>query len=284
MNRLALILLLLIPALVQAQIAGAVQIGNSITKDELTNALRIVDAAKPSVFQWNKGDFEIIQKGPKAKGELTWEVSDDTIVAVKEVPAKTLLWVDAIRAGSKEAKLWEFAEQVDSYYFFRAVKEGTTQILIFANGDKKPVCIARMTITVGKPAPKPDDPPVIIPDDPLTQKLRVAANADYVAGKSDKKILLPLAGIYEGAAAGDFPATVVTCGDLDNLLYQARKNAGLPEADVIYPTLRKAIQQEIYARLGIDTNSSNVKLTEDTKRLAKLTFGKIAASLEALTK
>ena len=81
-----------------------------------------------------------------------------------------------------------------------------------------------------------------------------------------------------------FPASVVTVGDLDNLLYQARLAAKLPEPEAAYPTLRKAIQQEIYAKLGIDLNSGSKVLTEDTKRLVKVAFGQIADSLEVLSK
>lgn len=282
MTRFALLLLLLMPLVARGQDVSPVR--KKPTAEAVKTAKEIVDASKAAPITMPYGgyalvpmeipadayivpgsndclDQEIIPKGKAYKG---WLVSKDspTVWEYKTIPADDKY--DRIRVSG--------------------IANGTATIIWHAIVDGKSVVIDAKVFVVGKPQPKPDDPPVIIPDDPLTQKLRVAANADYLAGKSDKKILLPLAGIYEGAASGVFPASVVTVGDLDNLLYQARLAAKLPEPEAAYPTLRKAIQQEIYAKLGIDLNSGSKVLTEDTKRLVKVAFGQIADSLEVLSK
>ena len=71
---------------------------------------------------------------------------------------------------------------------------------------------------------------------------------------------------------------------LDDLLLQARVNAGIADPDAVYPTMRRAIQQEIYTRLGINAGSGEVKLTDASKKIARESFAKVAASLEVLAK
>lgn len=259
-----------------AQISGAVVVGNGVTKDQLDQAKSIVRAAEANKFQWNVGDFEIFQKGEKAKGELLWEVSDPTIVEVKEVPANTRLMVDnGVRAGDTAPKDHDFPPQKDSFWKFKAIKEGTTSILILSVSEdgKRVVVVAKMTVTVGKRKPPP--PP---PDSPLVKKFRSALATDVAAGKADKNWIDDLAGIFESASK-TIPDSVTTIGQLDELLLAARKAAGIPEPEVQLLNLRRAVQQEIYSRLGVDTNSSAVKLTADTRRLAMVAFADISAAL-----
>lgn len=161
MLRFTLLLLLIVPSIAVGQIPGAVQIGQSFTKSEIDKAKTVIDSIKPSIFSWEVGQFEVFQKGEKAQGELYWDVSDETIVTVTEIPANTLFWYKGIRADSKLSKRWEFPPQASSYWVFEGVREGTTKITVlgFDPTTKKIVQVAKMTITVGNPQPDPGPSP-----------------------------------------------------------------------------------------------------------------------------
>jgi hypothetical protein len=184
MKRIGLITLalLLAPTLASAQIPGAVVMGDvQPTPEQVEQAQNILAAAKPKPLTWNVGEFELVVKGNTAKGDLTWDSSDESVVGLREIPAGTLLVIeDAIRAGDKVRQDYEFKPQKESYFRARALKPGHTFIRVWANGDagKKPYVIAKLDVTVGTPGPPPLPPPP--PDaDPL---LKLAAT-DMAAGK-----------------------------------------------------------------------------------------------------
>jgi len=286
MTRFALLLLLLLPLVARGQ--DVISVSKMPSPDQVASAKDVIDKSKTEPVYLKANGYALANIDfPRKLKCYPVQGSDDCL---KFLPLPKGTTYEGLLVNNVTGELtWTRIEpdKDKDRTLVIGIKQGAATILWIANGatlDEEPVIVKAYHFVVGKPAPKPDDPPVIIPDDPLTQKLRVAANADYLAGKADKKILLPLAGIYEGAAGGVFPASVVTVGDLDNLLYQARLAAKLPEPDVVYPTMRKTIQQEIYAKLGIDLNSGSEVLTEDTKRLAKAAFGQIAVALENLAK
>lgn len=284
MNRFALLLLLFLPAGVYAQIPGAIQIGEVVSQADVDRARQIIEASKPLVFNWNVGEFQIFQKGSKAKGDLTWDWDNEGIITIKEIPANVPLMAYGVRAGTGGTAQWHnFPAQKDSYLLFMAVKEGTAKVTITAVSDdgKKSIIVAKMQITVGKPTPKPDDPPDNPPiEDDLTKGMRVAFAKDKAANIADPKFLLALSGIYEAASKDDL-ANIKTAGDLDTLLNSARQAAGIPDPDKMLTETRQYIKRQLQANLGKDQAQP---LSVDAKRLAKVLMGKISDALEKLAK
>jgi len=278
------LMLLMLAGGVNGQIVGAVLFGENITKEQEASAKAIIRQLEANNFQWNVGDFQIFQKGASAKGELTWDISDETILEIKDIPPDTRLMIDnAIRAGETTAKDHDFPAQKTSYWKFKGTKAGTTNVSIYGVSEDKlrVVRIAKMKITVG---PKiPDIPPPPPPDDPLVKSFRNAIAVDVAANKADKKHLLALSGIYD-AASKDSLDSLATMNDLDARLVAARTSAGIPDPDVMYPNLRKAVQAELYSQLGVNVNSGTVELKADTRRLAKAVMAKIATSLMEVAK
>lgn len=276
-NRL-LLLLFLLPSLAQAQ---SITYGDAIPAQAVDAAQKTIDAAKPKMLALNPGEFEIIEPAKGVAASLLWLSTDPSTMQRLEIPAGQAFSIYGIRRGDKVAKHHVFQARAFAWSVVIGATQGHNVLTLVKSGDKPelaPVVVDTIDVTVGKPKPVVPDVPV---DDALTQALRVAANADYKAGKSDKKILLPLAGIYE-AAANDTLATVTTVGALDDRLYQARLAAGIPEPEVAYPTMRKAIQTEIYSKVGVDNNSASKPLTDAMKKSANAVFSRVAASLEAI--
>lgn len=164
MRLLSLLLLLALSGVCQGQITGAVVVGDTVTKEQEASAKALLDRLKGNNFQWDVGNFQIFQKGAKAKGDLTWDVSDESVIEVKEIAPSTRLMVDnAVRAGESSPKDHDFPAQAESYWKFKAIRAGSTSISIWGVSEdgKKVVRVAKMQITVGKPQPpKPDDPPI----------------------------------------------------------------------------------------------------------------------------
>jgi hypothetical protein len=293
MIRLLCVLLLLTPTLASAQIAGAVQIGNVLSKEELDKAKaeldkakQIVDSNKDTPLNWNKGEFQLVERGTKAAGPLFPVAADESILGIKEIAPDTRLIVDGVRVGDTVAKEHDFPAQKQVYWRFKTLKEGSTTVWIFANGEagKPPVVIDKMRIVVGKPAPDvPPDDPVVPVDDELTKGMRTAFAKDKVAGIGDTKWLLPMAGIFE-AASKDSLDTVKTAGDLDNLLYAARVAAGVPDPDKTLSETRQFIKRQLQANLTGGVDAPATVLDAAKKTTAKTLMGKIADSLEKIAK
>lgn len=271
----ALFAFFLISLPVVGQIPGAVMVGPSHSKEEVAKAQQIVSDSQPANYQWNVGDFQIFQKGEKAKGALLWQVSDESIVTIKDIPPNTLLLVDGVRAGETVAKDHEFPPQKDSYWRFKAVKQGQTTIWIFANGENggPPVVIAKMSVTVGKP--KPPIPPT--PDlTDFEKKLKTTGEADIKAGKGSKEHALLLASVYR-SAANALPATS-TVGELYKQLQTAFSAAGVPPVAQSLPTMRKAIAEELDKRLPTEADK---QLTLEDRNRISAAFTAMADALEA---
>lgn len=170
----ALAFLFFLPALALAQprpVDSPIVMGGARpTPEQVKAAQAILEAVKPQVFTWNVGEFQLIVKGVTAKGELTWDVSNEDVVGLKEIPAGAVLFVEnAIRAGDKQRQDYEFEAQKDSYFRAKALKPGKTLIRVWANGDggTKPKVIAKLDVTVTDPAPPtPPVPPGPTPPGP----------------------------------------------------------------------------------------------------------------------
>lgn len=257
------------------------------TADAVKTAKEIVDASRAAPITMPYGGYALVPMEIAADAYIVPGSNDclDMEIIPKGVARKFFAVL------KDNPGVWKFVTIPADDKFDRirvsGIENGTATIIWHTVVDGKSVVVDAKVFNVGKQiVPKPDDPPIVPIDDALTQKLRIAANADYTAGKSDKKILLPLAEIFSAAGGSEpFPPAVITVADLDNLLYQARLFAKLPPPETAYPTLRNtAIREVIYAALGVDANSGAVKLTDAMKVKAKEIFGKIAASLEILSK
>lgn len=242
-----------------AQIPGAIQVGNSFTKDEVDRARSLLDAVKPSVFQWNVGNYEIFQKGSKAQGELTWEISDETIVEIREIPANTLYEIEAVRAGSTATTFSSFAPQKDSYWRFRAIAPGTTSISIWGTDGKKAIRIAKMQITVQGSNPKP-------PVDP-TDVLVMAARKDIANGNGklsqvDDFAFLCATFAKQLTDGKEFK----NVGDFTNYIQNAGE-AMLGDKAKVLPLLRRAVGDEINSKLTRDPAADVSKQYRETASL-----------------
>lgn len=188
-------------------------------------------------------------------------------------------------AKGEVAHKWTVIEPILTHdrLLVAGVSNGVATIIWHGIVNGKSSIVAAFQFVVGKQPPKPDDIVPVPVDDPLVKAFRNAMALDVAANKADKKHLLALAGIYERASE-DALTSVRTMNALDELLVSARKAAQIPDPDVVYPALRKAVQQEVYALLGVGPNDGATVLTDDTKRLAKLAFGKIATAIEEVAK
>lgn len=286
MKRFALLLSLLMAAVAYGQ--EQLSLSKMPSKEQLQSAKEVIKSAETSPTKLSIGGYATVDI--KLEGKLTPYIvpgSDDCIKTVTVIKATGYEgWL--VTKGENEFR-WTKIDPVATHdrIMVTGVKQGVATLIWIAVQNNEAVVVAAFRFEIGpvKPAPViiPPDEPVIPVEDELTKRLRAAAQLDAAAGKADKKHLLPLAGIYL-AASNDPLAQVSTMDALDTLLFEARKRAGIPDPAIVFPNLRKAVQQEIYARLGIGPNDGKQPLTDDTKRLAKLAFGKIATTLEILAK
>lgn len=286
MKRLTLLLTLLFATVAHGQ--DQLSVTKSASPEQLQSAKALVKSAETSPTKLDIGGYALVVI--EIDTELTpyiVEGSDDCIKSIK-IP-KGAAYEGWLRAKGEPSFKWTRIEPnaTRDRELVSGTTNGTSTILWMAVVNNKAQVIKAFRFEIGPQKPKPIDPPpdepVIPVEDELTKKLRAAAQLDVTAGKADKRHLLPLAGIYQ-AASNDTLAQVATMDALDTLLFEARKRAGIPDPEIVYMNLRKAIQQEIYARLGIGPNDGKLPLTDDTKRLARLAFGKIAQVLEVLAK
>jgi hypothetical protein len=138
---------------------GAIVLGGAKpTPAAVEQAKAVLAAAEDRELVWSVGEFDLIVRGPQAAGVVTFDSTDDTILALEEIPAGVILWMNDVRAGQKERVLHKFSAQKESYWVARAVKEGRCTIKVWGNGEggNPPRIIARLDVRVGKP--KPPDP------------------------------------------------------------------------------------------------------------------------------
>lgn len=263
---------------------AGISVGGSYTTVELDKAKRIIAESQPKLLKLEVGEFEVIEPAASVTSPLLWIVQDDSICQRIDIKPNQPFGVWMKRRGEATPRYHSFDAKPVGWILLIGVKQGQSITHIVKNGatDKEaPSVIDKLDVTVGEVVPpKPIDPPV---DDPLVKTFRNAASKDATLGKADKKWLLPLAGIYEAASEDDLEG-LSKISDLDSRLLAARKNVGIPEPDAQFPNLRDAIKQEIYRALNVSDADGGVTLTPDTKRLAKVCFGKISKALEVLAK
>lgn len=275
MKRLTIIWLLLLPALVQAQIT----IGDAVLPSEVEQARTTLERAAAKTLNLAVGEFEVIEPAKGITSPLLWITSSENCVQRIEVQANQPLGLWLKRRGEPATKLHQFPAKPFSWVILIGTKPGTSTIHIIRNGTSgtAPVVIDKLDVTVGGSVPPPPTPV----EDDLTQALRAAWQRDQANSKADRKWVLALAGIYE-AAGRDTLETVKTVGELDQLLNTARQAAGIPEPDQALPTLRQRIRQELLTRLNIPENGASQPLALETKKQARLLLTQIAQALEAI--
>lgn len=278
----AVLLVILLPSLGWGQ---AVVVGEFPPPEKIKEAKYTLATAEPKVLALNVGEFEIIEPAKSLAGiPLYWHISDANIMQRIDVAANqtTGLWMK--RRGEPEAKLHLFPARPVAWVILVGAKQGASSIAIIRNGltsSEPPLVVDTVAVTVG--TPKPIDPPLPPPDDPLVKAFRTAMAQDIAAGKGDKKWLLPLAGVYE-AASNDSLDSLATMNDLDARLNSARIAAGIPDPDKQFLNLRRVIQSELYSQLGVSKDSGSIPFKVDTRRLAKAAMAKISASIEEIAK
>jgi len=278
----SLLLLLLLPGFLQAQ--HTLVLSKKPNAEQVATAEATIKSAQQSPTQLAFGGYAIVDI--KLEGKLRSYVvpgSDDCIKTIPILKGQSYSgWL--VPAGKTQFE-WVTIEpnkDIDRLLVVGTANGSATVIWhAVVNGESE--IVAAFKFDVGKPRPvppKPDDP--VVPDDPLVKSFKEALNKDVLAGKGDKKWILPLAGIYE-AASNDSLESMATMGDLDNVLFSARQKAGIPDPEVQLLNLRKAMQAELYQQLGVNKDSASVPFKPDTRRLAKATLLKIANALEAIT-
>jgi len=261
-----------------------ISVGGNYTTVEIEKAKEVLAASQPKTLKLEVGEFEVIEPAANVTSPLLWIVQDDSICQRIDIKPNQPFGVWMKRRGDAVAKYHAFDAKPVGWILLIGVKQGQSITHIVKNGateKEAPSVIDKLDVTVGEAIPpKPPEPPV---EDPLTKALRAAAQKDAVAGKSDKKHLQALAGVFE-MASEDSLSGLNTIADMDSRLNAARVAAGIPDAERMYPALREAVRQEIYRALNVDANSGATVLTDDTKRLAKVCFGKVAKALEEIAK
>lgn len=284
MKRLLIVMLLLmLPSLAWGQ---AVIVGEFPPAEKIKEARYTLATAEPKVLALNVGEFEIIEPAKSLAGvPLYWHISDSSIMQRIDVAANqtTGLWMK--RRGEPEAKLHLFPARPVAWVILVGAKQGASSIAIIRNGlvstTDPPAVVDSVAVTVV--APKPVDPPQPPPDDPLVKAFRTAITQDVAAGKADKKWLLLLAGVYEMASEDEL-LNVKTMGALNDLIGAAIDKLKIPKPDLQFPSLRRAIQQEMFAKLGVNKDGGSMSLTNDLKVQARSCMARIAKALEEVAK
>lgn len=252
------------------------------TKEKLADAAKVLASVNNNPIAMPYGGYALIDID--VTGELVPYIvpGSDECLDIELIPKgkSTKQW--HVKKGDAEFS-WVTIPADDKVDRLKVsgIEKGSQTILWMSVANGKPYVVKGYKFDIGpqKPKPKPDDP--VIPDDPLVKSFKDALSKDVLAGKGDKKWILPLAGIYE-AAGNDSLESMATMGDLDNVLLSARQKAGIPDPEVQLLNLRKAMQSELYQQLGINKDSASVPFKPDTRRLAKATLLKIATALEAI--
>lgn len=289
MRSVAAMVVLWLSLVVQAQtvpIGGPVHgvtLGATVTAAEIEQAKKILAMTAPKDLKLAVGEFEAIQPDEKITTPLLWLGTNRSCLQKIDVPAGVPFHGYMRRRGDAAAKYHLFPARSNAWVVVIGISEGSAAISIVRNGDKPeqpPVLVDELLVTVGGGAPVPPPAPGPVVEDEVTKALRVEYAKDTLAGKGDRQVLLRLSGIYQAASQDDL-ATVKTVSDFDNLLYQARLAAGIPEADKALPAVRNWIMAYLQAKVG---NDGTQVLRDDAKRLAKAHLAKIADGLTALTK
>lgn len=273
-----LIIALMLPAMVQAQ--DNLQVSKRPTAGEVDTAKATIKAAQDSPTVLAYGGYAVIDI--KLEGKLTSYVvpgSDDCLRTVS-IP-KGQGYQGWLVAKGETAPKWTVIDSIATHdrLLVTGTSNGTTTLIWMTVSNGEAVVVAAFKFVVGKPAPKPDDPPP--PVDPLVNSFRSAMAQDVSTGKGDKKWLIPLAGIYK-IASNDSLDSLATMNDLDARLTSDRVAAGIPDPDKQLLNLRRAVQTELYSQLGVTKDSGAMALKPDTRRLAKAAMAKIATALETI--
>jgi len=185
-KRLALLLLLLLPAWVWGQIPGAIRLGEGVNQEALDKAQKLIDGAKAGE-KWDVGQFQIFERGSTIKTKpgtkLLLKLSDPTVLALRTVPAGVVLMIDGTRVGDTGIKEYEFPPQPDDYWRLKATKNGTSWVTVLGISEdgNSIVTVVEKLITIGAgpqppptpPGPQPPEPQPPNPPPIPTQGLRV---------------------------------------------------------------------------------------------------------------
>lgn len=285
MNRLLLIVMLfLCSSSVVAQ--ERLTLSKFPSVEQIQSAKEIIKSAETAPTKMPFGGYALIDI--KLEGKLTnYTVpgSDDCIKTVL-IPKGQAYEGWLVDKATNEFK-WTRIEPVAwDRLLVTGTKNGTATLIWMTVQNGEAVVVAAFQFVVGKPAPKPVDPPddpVIPVDDDLTKAMRAAYAKDKVAGIGDPKYLIAMSGVYE-AASNDSLDTIKTAGDLDDLLLAARKAAGIPEPDKVLTETRQFIKRQLLANLTGGVDAPATVMDAAKKTTAKTLMGKIAESLEKIVK
>lgn len=206
------------------------------------------------------------------------------IVGETAVPANKLVRLKAEGAPPGAAYFWDivdedkadpeesgarliFAAEPGTYKVkLRAIslgKDGTTQVET-----------ARVVVTVGKPAPKPDDPPGPGPVDPADALAKACQEA--YAKERDADALQLLASLYDVTSSPASLRRAATWGDLSRQVTDARKS-------LIGEKLKGLREGPILEHLNATFPREPLKPIDDAGRtLAAATYKRLAAILGGL--
>lgn len=283
MKSLSLILLLFLPLSAWGQ--ERLTLSARPTSEAVQTAKDLIKSAETTPTKLVMFGYALIDI--KIPGKLSTYIAPGADDCLQQVKIAKGTVYEGLLAGPDGIVKWTRIEAVDyDRVLVVGVKTGqATLIWMGVKGDEA-VVIAAFQFAVGKPAPKPVEPPddpVVPVDDDLTKGMRAAFAKDTVAGIGEKKWLLPMAGIYE-AASKDSLDSIKTAGDLDNLLTAARIAAGIPDPDKTLTETRHFIKRQLLANLTGGVDAPATVLDAAKKTLAKSLMGKVAESLERLAK
>lgn len=283
MKRSAFAVMLLMATYCHAQ---TITVGDAIPDKDVETAKQTIEKAQPKVITLGVGEFEVIEPAKGVPVALLWLSTNDVSIQKIEIPAGQAFSTFGVRRGDKVAKHHVFQAKPFAWSVIIGMIQGKNTVTLVRSGEKPelvPIVVDKIDMTIGKPPPKPDDPPDVPVDDDLTKGMRAALAKDKAAGMADSKYLLALSGIY-AAASRDSLESIKTAGDLDTLLNSARVAAGIPDPDKVLTETRQFIKRQLLANLTGGVDAPATVMDAAKKQTAKTLMGQIADSLEKIAK
>ncbi len=258
-------------------------------------AKQAVAQESPKKLALKQGEFFVM---PHAGVEpLTWQVapeSDGTIDTAKQsivsmvlVPVGKTVEIMGIRSGETEFKTHAIEAKDRPITIIYPYKPGFGVWTVWKAVESRAVQTDVVVISIDgiKPPdvkPPPDDTKPV--NDPLYQRLKKAFDVDVITGKSDKKIVGQLAGVYYQVAQ-DKLTDYKTLGEVyEKLILPAVKKMNIPDPEVIQFNLRDQIANELLEVAGAKEQDYSKALTDQGRTDLQKAFLKVSEALVTISK
>lgn len=274
-NRLALILLLLLPSLACAQ--EKLTLSKMPSHEQVKSAKELIEQVKSAPTKLSTGGYALIDI--KLEGKLTSYVvpgSDDCIKTIL-IP-KGQAYEGWLVDMTTNQFTWTRIEPVAwDRVLVTGLKNGTATLIWMSVQNGEATVVAAFQFLIGKAPPKPDpvDPDPI----PGTDLLVQAAQADIKAGKGTADDLANYANLYAMYSTSvKNDASLKTVGDLFNQMNTSIDRLLGDDLTKNFPTLRKAVGAELVKRIPTNTGQK----IDDSRAKMSDVFLDISKRLQAV--